>query len=122
MLRSKLQKRKSNPFCTRKKRKSCNVTNKPKTMSLAATDHRTDKGSYYGPERQCPVELTADGRIASKRKLEDTLTYEFTDVHRSNETNSNSADVVESNSDDTRGVYSSIIPPPPKGGKGIKGS
>ena len=59
--------------------RQCQCPNK----TLAATD----KGSYYGQERQCLNEFTldssfsADGRSTSKRKLENTLIGEFTDVH-----------------------------------------
>ena len=62
MLRSKLQKRTSNHFCTRRKRKYCNGTNKPKTIES------------FRFERLVVSELIADGTIKFyKRCVDDTL-------------------------------------------------
>jgi hypothetical protein len=81
MLKSKRQKRNSNPFCSRKRKKliinkSKEIINQAK-VSLA----ESDKGSYYNQECQWPNECpstsssscSVDKRSASKRKIEDVL-------------------------------------------------
>ena len=114
MLKSKRQKRNSNPFCSRKRKKlktkSKEITNEAKVF-LA----ESDKGSYYNQESQWPNECpstsssscSVNKRSASKRKIEDVLvrdeSLEFDD---SDLTASDSEDEVDDDVQDEqiRGV------------------
>lgn len=75
--KAQVQKKSSNPFCSRRKKRK-NVTKKVFSQDERKRLAESDKGSWFGQEKQCADHLNVpssnepESRSASKRKLEES--------------------------------------------------